>query len=233
MKPVLVLTVGGSHQPVVTSIDQHQPAKVFFLCSADSGKAKGSYVQVSGKGKVLKSKRDLDKPDLPNIATLTGLRPEQIHVHCIEHFDDLNTCYLDALKTIEQARADFPEARIIIDYTGGTKSMTAGLTAAALDDGRCDICLVAGRREDLIAVQDRTEFVRPVRVWDAQAMRRLREARGLLARYDYAGSEELLRAAAASFASEQTIQTLQRGIALCRAFDVWDKFDHALACQLL
>ena len=233
MKPVLVLTVGGTHQPIVTSIEQHQPAKVYFVCSADSGKVKGSYVQVVGEGKVLRSKRELDKPDLPNIATLTQLRPEQIHIHRIEQFDDLNACYLEALQVIEFARSEFPEARIIADYTGGTKSMTAGLTAAALDDGRCDICLVAGRRDDLIAVQDRTEFVRPVRVWDAQAMRRLRAARALLARYDYAGAEQLLRAAAASFASERTVQTLERGISLCRAFDAWDKFDHDAARKLL
>jgi len=233
MTTVLVLTVGSSHQPIVTSIAQHQSAKVYFLCSADSGKLKGSYDQVTGTGKVLKSKRDLDKPDLPNIATLTNLKPEQIHVHPIKQFDDLNDCYLEALQVIEQARSEFPEAKIVIDYTGGTKSMTAGLAAAALDDGRCDICLVKGRRDDLIAVQDQTEFVRPVRVWDAQAMRRLRAARGLLTRYDYAGAEELLRAAAASFASERTDQTLQRGIALCRAFDAWDKFDHGIALQLL
>ena len=134
---------------------------------AGSGKLKGSYSQVIGEGKVLKSKRDLDKPDLPNIATLTRLHPEQICIHHISHFDDLNTCYIDALQIIEQARSDFPEAHIIVDYTGGTKSMTAGLTAAALDDGKCDISLVAGRRDDLVVVQDQTEFVRPVRVWTA------------------------------------------------------------------
>jgi hypothetical protein len=232
VETVLVLTVGGSHQPILTSIQQHQPAKVYFICSADAGKLKGSYVQVVGEGKVLKSKFDLDKPDLPNITTLAGLKTERVYVHRIEQFDDLNACYLEAMGIIERARTDFPGGRIVVDYTGGTKSMTAGLTAAALDDGRCDICLVAGRRADLVKVQDQTEFVRPVRVWDAQAMRRLRAARELLARYDYAAAENLLRAAAARFASERTVQTLQRGIALCRAFDAWDKFDHATARRL-
>jgi hypothetical protein len=233
MKTILVLTVGGSHQPILTSIEQHQAAKVYFLCSADSGKLKGSYNQVTGPGKVLKSGHDVDKPDLPNIVTLAKLQPDQVYVHKLEQFDDLNACYLEALQLIERARAEFPDARIVVDYTGGTKSMTAGLTAAALDDGRCDMCLVAGLRPDLVKVQDRTEFVRPVRVWDAQAMRRLRAARELLSRYDYPAAEELLRAAAARFASERTVQTLQRGIALCRAFDAWDKFDHTAARPLL
>jgi hypothetical protein len=233
MKTTLVLTVGGSHQPILTSIEQHQPAKVYFLCSADSGKLKGSYHQVIGEGKVLKSRPELDKPDLPNIATLAKLPPEKVHVHQIGQFDDLNACYLEALQMIEKARAEFPDANVLVDYTGGTKSMTAGLTAAALDDGQCDICLVAGRRPDLVKVQDQTEFVRPMRVWDAQATRRLRAARELLVRFDYAAAENLLRAAAARFASERTVQTLQRGIALCRAFDAWDKFDHGSARRLL
>ena len=45
--------------------------------------------------------------------------------------------------------------------------MTAGLAAAALDDGRCEISLGAGQRNDLSVVQDQTEFVRPIHVWDA------------------------------------------------------------------
>jgi hypothetical protein len=233
MKTILILTVGGSHQPILTSIQQHQPHRTYFLCSDDAGKVKGSYVQVVGEGKVLKSKHDLDKPDLPNIATLAGLSPEQFKIHKIARFDDLNDCYLDAFKVIEAARAEWPDARLLVDYTGGTKSMTAGLTAAALDDGQCEISLVAGRRDDLVRVTDRTEFVRPVRVWDAQAMRRLRAARELVARYDYAAAEKLLRAAAAQFASERTLAMLQRGIGLCRAFDAWDRFDHATARELL
>ena len=111
--------------------------------------------------------------------------------------------------------------------------MTAGLAAAALDDGRCDICLVAGQRGDLVAVQNQTEFVRPVHVWDAQALRRMRAAQELLSRYDYAAVEQLLCDVAARFAGENTLQALQRGIALCRAFDAWDKFRHVHARQLL
>jgi CRISPR-associated protein (Cas_Cas02710) len=233
LKTVLILTVGGSHQPILTAIEQHQPHRIYFLCSADVGKAKGSYTQVIGEGKVLKSKHDVDKPDLPNIATLARLSPEQFEIHQIVRFDDLNDCYLDAMKVIEKARRDCPDARLLADYTGGTKSMTAGLTAAALDDGQCEISLVAGRRDDLVRVSDQTQFVRPVQVWDAQALRRLKAARELAARYDYAAAEKLLRAAAAQFASERTLAILQRGIGLCRAFDAWDRFEHATARDLL
>jgi len=230
MKTALILTVGGSHQPILASLEQHKPVKAYFLCSADSGKGvPGSHRQVTGEGKVLKSRLDLDKPDLPCIATLSGLAPGDFVVHQIDRFDDLNCCYLDAVQMIETARREHPNACIVADYTGGTKSMTAGLAAAALDDGRCEISLVVGRRPDLVKVQDQTEFVRPVPVWDAQMMRRLRAAQELIGRHDYSGAENLLRAAAARFAGDRTLDMVRRGINLCQGFDAWDRFDHAAA----
>jgi len=233
MKNILILTVGGSHQPIVRSIQQNHPDFVHFLCSADTEKTKGSYIQVIGEGQVLKSNPMLHKPDLPNIVTLTGLSEGQYAVHQIEGFDNLNDCYLAALRLIERVHADDPDAKIVADYTGGTKSMTAGLAAAALDDGRCEIQLVTGLRQDLQQVTDQTEFVRPVHVWDMQATRRMRVARDLIARFDYAGAVRVLEEAAKRFASEATMAMLQRWLALCRAFEAWDRFDHATARQLI
>jgi plasmid maintenance system antidote protein VapI len=154
-------------------------------------------------------------------------------VHRIKGLDNLNDCYLAALQLIHQIHAEHPGCRVIVDYTGGTKSMTAGLAAAALDDGRCEIQLVTGSRPDLHKVADRTEFVRPVHVWDTQATRRMNVAKELMARFDYAGAAKVLEEAAARFASDATLNTLQRWLSLCRAFDAWDRFDHATARRLI
>jgi CRISPR-associated protein (Cas_Cas02710) len=233
MNTILLFSVGGSHQPIVRSIQQNKPHLVHFLCSADIPNTKGSYTQVMGEGKVLKSNPNLEHPDLPNIVTLTGLNEGQFGVHRIQGFDNLNECYLAALQLIEQVHAEHPNARVIVDYTGGTKSMTAGLAAAALDDGRCEIQLVTGLRQDLRQVTDQTEFVRPVHVWDMQATRRMRAARDLMARFDYSGAASILEEAAARFASDTTMATLQRWLSLCRAFDAWDRFDHVTARRLI
>lgn len=233
MQTILVLTVGGSHQPLLRSIGQNQPDFVHFLCSGDGEGTPGSYVQVDGQGKVLKSRFDAAHPDLPNLVTLANLKAGQYKIHRIDHFDNLNDCYLTAIRLIELLHAEHPQATVIADYTGGTKSMTAGLAAAALDDGRCDIQLVTGQRQDLRAVKDQTEFARPMQVWDAQTRRRMATAKSLIARFDYAGAAEILEEAARRFASDTTIEQLQRWITLCRAFDAWDKFDHARAQQLL
>jgi CRISPR-associated protein (TIGR02710 family) len=190
-------------------------------------------MQVVGEGKVLKSRYNLDQPDLPNIVTLTSLAKDQYEVHRIEYFDNLNDCYMIALQLIERLHAEHPEATIIADYTGGTKSMTAGLAAAALDDGRCEIQLVMGERRDLDKTVDKTEFVRPVQVWDTQVTRRMHAASELIGRFDYAGAARVVEDTAARFAGDATIATLQRWLSLCRAFDAWDRFDHQTARQLL
>jgi CRISPR-associated protein (TIGR02710 family) len=233
MKTIVILTVGGSHQPIVRSIQQNRPEFVHFLCSADCERTKGSYIQVIGEGKVIKSRNDIEKPDLPNVVTLTNLTEGQYEVNQIKHFDNLNDCYLTALQLIEKLHVKHPEATIIADYTGGTKSMTAGLAAAALDDGRCEIQLVMGERRDLDKTANKTEFVRPVQVWDTQATRRMRATKELIARFDYAGAAHLLEETAARFASDSTIATMQRWLSLCRAFDAWDRFDHQMAQQIL
>jgi CRISPR-associated protein (TIGR02710 family) len=230
---VLICTVGGSHQPIVTSIQQHRPLCVHFLCSDDRERTKGSYHQVIGSGLVLKSRPDLPAPDLPNIATLAGLTEAQVRIHKLRNIDSLDACYLMAVEVIAQARRERPRARLVIDYTGGTKSMTAGLVAAALDDGQCEMALVAGVRANLQSTQDQTQTARAVHVGDTQIRRRMRVAAELVHHYDYVAAEHVLRDAARRYGGNELVERLNRGIALCRAFDAWDKFQHAEAQRLL
>src|SRR5690349_11539381 len=128
---ILILTVGGSHQPVLTAIKTLKPEHVVFLCSGDLRTTKGSYAQVIGEGLVLKSHPKLEKADLPNIVTLTGLAPQQFEIVKIRNFDSLEECYTEAEKALNKLHVEHPEARLVADYTCGTKSMTAGLALAA------------------------------------------------------------------------------------------------------
>ncbi len=233
MRKALIVTVGGSHQPILRGIERTRPDFVHFLCSADSERLKGSYTQVSGEGNVLKSSQEKEKPDLPNITKVAMLNPGQFEVHTIEHFDNLGDCYLVSLRLIDRLMLETPETSVIVDFTGGTKSMSAGLAAAALEDGRCRMQMVAGLRQDLRQTADGTEFVRPVLVLDAQAERRMRLARKLIARFDYSGAADELEDTAERFTTDASSNKLQRWISLCRAFDAWDRFDHAQATRLL
>ncbi|MFP4134461.1 MAG: hypothetical protein ACLFTJ_09930, partial [Halothece sp.] len=71
MSTVLIITVGGSPQPIVTAIRTLQPDRAIFLCSTGS---KGSLSQVIGEGTPCEIRRGTEVIDrLPNIPTQAGL----------------------------------------------------------------------------------------------------------------------------------------------------------------
>ena len=217
MPTILVMSVGGEVEPLATSIRGHKPDLVYFLCSDDVSTTKGSYTRID---EVLKKAR---------------FSKENSREYRIKQFDSLDDCYRTALQLIEEIHRCFPEARVIVDYTGGTKSMCAGLVVAALDDGKCEIGLVAGVRRDLEKVADRTEFVRSVQVWHMQTMRQMKIAQVLLSRFDYSGAEKALEEAARALPTSiaDLGEKINKWIVLCRAFDAWDRFQHKKASELL
>ncbi len=232
---ILILTVGGSHQPLLKAIEQTKPDAIHFLCS-DDGQQPGSYHQIIGDGNVLRSKCPTippTVPDLPNLAILARLDPSCFDIHKITRPDNLDECFTTTAELIAAIRKVHLSADILVDYTGGTKSMTAGLAAAALDDGRCRFQLVTGRRDDLRQVTDGTEFVRSVRVEELQMRRAFAQANELLLRFDYVGAARLLETAAQQNYSDRTQGELQRNLDLARAFDAWDRFEHEKAKGLL
>lgn len=215
MGAVLLLTVGGSPAPLVQSLRQLRPEFAFFLCSDDGPSARGSYDQV------------------PAIVEEAGLAPDRCEVRRIPDFDNFEACYLSAMAVIREARERFPHAQIAADYTGGTKSMTGGLAAAALDEGRCTLRLVTGVRSDLTRVREGTEFARPVQVDRIQLERTFRLIEPLVERFDYAAAAEFLEETANRFDPGDALEELNRRLNLCRAFDAWDRFELSRAADLL
>lgn len=227
MGKILILTVGGSHQPLLTSIESIKPDKVYFLCSQESRE------QVIGKGKVLKSSNKLDRNDLPNLVSLAKLKDGQYEIEIIEGYDDLNDCYKKAYELIEKLHNENSDSEIIADYTGGTKSMSAGLVSAALDDGKCEIKIVTGKREDLIKVANGTQMVFPVEIRKIQLERGIKRVKDFIKRFDYSGADNLITSLAEQYSDNETRQKLIKSANICRAFDAWDRFNHKSALSLL
>jgi hypothetical protein len=123
---------------------------------------------------------------------------------------------------------------IIVDYTGGTKTMAGSLLLAAVEDGQCEISLVTGDRPNLVRVADGTEMAGLVSTSGVQLQRRLAIAEELFDRYDYRAAQTVLEDLARSVSlSAQARTTLQKYVTLARGFDAWDAFDHAAAFNLL
>jgi CRISPR-associated protein (TIGR02710 family) len=214
---ILVITVGGSPQPVITAIKERSPLpdRVVFLCSDDLPTSKGSYT------------------DVAKIVAEAGLPPDRHAVERIQFIDDLQECYTRARDALAQARAKHPDATIIANYTGGTKTMTAGLALAAVDDARTEISLVTGTRTNRERVEGGTEYAQPVAVWDVRARRRLDEVGRALQRYDYPSAAAELEEMRRLPISPSLRGMVQAARDVCGGLDAWDRFQHERARRAL
>lgn len=228
MSTILVVTVGGSCQPIITAIGDYAPQYVYFVVSTG---ARGSKSTVDAAGSPCKG-RD-PEPDTPSIVQQAGLSPSQYTLREIHEPDSLHECYAVVQATLSEARLRFPGARFVADYTGGTKTMSVALAMAALE-ADWELSLVKGARTDLVKVIDGTEVAGLVNSWEVRARQRMEEARRLFDSHHYAAAEALLSNILQAGAISTGLQTMVREwIGLARGFDAWDRFDHARAMSIL
>ncbi|MGD0959525.1 MAG: TIGR02710 family CRISPR-associated CARF protein [Methylomonas sp.] len=233
MPKILLCTVGGSHQPIVSAINDLRPDYVVFICTDKdpaTGRA-GSLIQIQGLGSCIRANPGDDKPSLPNIPTQAGLAPEQYEV-CLTLSDDLDRIYLDCNQAIDAMHKRFPDGKIAADFTGGTKSMSAGLIMAALERPEIDLQLVTGSRADLIKVQDGSQFSNPANIEQIRFQRLTAPYRQAWERYAYSEAEAGLKTLKSPLDTGLRGQFI-RFRDLSRAFAEWDNFNHGLALSII
>ncbi|MFI3157768.1 MAG: TIGR02710 family CRISPR-associated CARF protein [Methylococcaceae bacterium] len=226
MTNILICTVGGSHQPIVSAINEQRPDYVIFVCTGkDPATGRhGSSIQITGSGNCIKAQHLDDKPTLPNIPAQTGLTVEQ-HEVCCTLSDDLDRIYLDCSRAIDAALRRFPNAKIIADYTGGTKSMSAGLVMAVLEHQDIELQLVTGSRSDLIKVHDGSQYAACANIEQIRFERLIAPYRQAWTRYAYSEAEAGLKQISAPRNNELRGQ-FSKFRDLSRAFAEWDNFNH-------
>lgn len=232
---VLICTVGGSHKPILTALQESQPEHALFFCTgtdpATGGPGslsqivgKGTPVEVRGKGGVLVEK-------LPNIPTQAGLSEDRTTVAEVPA-DDLDEAVAAMLKAIAELRERLPDAAFIADYTGGTKTMTAALVIAALESQGVELQLVTGTRRDLVRVRDGSQGGISVGAEGIRLRRAMAPYVAAWGRYAYGEAADGL-ARLRRPRDRQLRGELQIALDLSRAFDAWDRFDHAIALELV
>ena len=245
MSTVLVLTVGGASAPILSAIRDRQPDFVAFVTSKDqrTPPRPGSYVTVDGPGEPCDVRPAVKWPACkaevsprqasPSIVARAGLASDAYQIVQIEP-DDLNEAYADVRVLLADMRTRFPDAAIVADYTGGTKTMSAALTLAAIERGDCELALMAGQRSDLVRVADGTQMSVAVDARSWRVQRSLTLADDLFNRYDYAAAERSLAGIVRDVGLTPPLRSsVQRRVQLCRGFDAWDRFDHSVAFTLL
>ena len=223
----LICSVGGSHEPVVTAICETEPEFVSFLCTDrdPATNRPGSRIQVEGAGSVIHARRGDATPTLPNIPAMAGLANDRYEVRIVAA-DDLDEVFAQARTAIAEMRCRLPAGtRLIADYTGGTKTMTAGLVMAALECEDVELRLVTGARGDLVRVHDGTQYSVPASVEGARLHRAMAPYLRAWERFGYAEAARGLRAMPTPVNTALRAEW-QIACDLSAVFDAWDRFDH-------
>lgn len=227
MTKILFITVGGSHQPIATSIRSLQPDRTIFICS---GGKRGSISQVTGEGKPCEVRRGAEVLErLPNVPTQLGLSnfDADTDVVLLDNPDDLSAAYRKISEKVRELQGAEANAELVADYTGGTKTMSVALATIALDyDLR--IYITTAQRTNLIKVE-RGERVRRASVTGLTIQRVLeQDLPRFLGQYNYpaaiAALEILLRDTESA-----DLATIESHLNFCQGLDLWDRFDHGQA----
>jgi len=224
MTQILVVSLGGSPEPVVNCITSLQPDRVVFFCS------EGSQLQIET---VLSTVPIAEFEPARDMVVLQQRFSRRQGEEVISEIDHLEIVYARATDLLMRLRRDSPGSTLIVDYTGGTKTMAAGLAMAAID--------VEGVQLRLTTIPERPQGETslsgpslPVAVAkiDIQARRLLDlELPPLLKRFDYGAARAVVSRVRQleTRSSSHTAQLLIRLERLLKALDAWDRFDHQRA----
>lgn len=239
-KTILILSVGGTAEPLVKAIDIHKPDFVYFFCS---GGKSGSVSAVDAPGDPCGNKTKSKCPKCGHeyytgnpkgkaIVVQAGLKSEQYEIITVDDPDNLNDCYNVLTELSEKLRKTESNSQIIANYTGGTKTMSVAIALVAIMTQEWDLSLNKGPRSDIIKVRS-GDYPVVVNKWQIFIKQSLQSVKSILENYDYAQAEELAAALLRHHPEPALQEKLLRIGRLCKAFDYWDKFEHIKAIDLL
>lgn len=227
MTRVLIVTVGGSPDPILKAVELHQPDEVIFACSAPPCE-RPSLDQVIGEGTPCRHLVDGQEQWRPNLVTqldLNGFR-EDLQIIRFPDPDDLNDCLERLREFIKGLQQRFTLLELAGDFTGGTKSMSASLAFTLLDH-QATLSVVSGKRDNLVRIEtsDGLRIIDPV---PFHARRLLQERLpALLETHLYGRARTLL----VEFVQEQSDvlrseqrQALETLISELQVLVLWDRF---------
>lgn len=224
---ILLCTVGGSYQPILTAIKGTKPDYVCFFCTEGSS---GSMSLVTGAGLVIKKSFDDEKPTLRNIPTQASLSPKSFEAVAVPA-DDLDGVYSAICAAITDLRKKYPGADFIADYTGGTKTMSAALICVGLEN-QIELQLVTSTRTNLFKVETGAEHPMVASVEHISFNREMELHLAAWKRFAYREAETGLQTIRIGVQSPDR-DRLETAKTLSNALALWDDFNHQKALSEL
>ena len=200
----LILSCGGSPEPLIFCINDFKPDFVYFLCSNDS-------------------------VDIANdIADECRLTQDQFALKCVSNHQSLEDSFAKSREIIQELKKEYDN--IHVDFTGGTKPMVSGLVLAAIGE-ECTYSYVGtegldGRDKDgLGVVQDGFETITNQRdPYDVFAVMEFNRGMDFFDKYQFEAAKSNFNEAIKKLESEDLKELSELYLDLVDVYDKWDKF---------
>lgn len=209
----MIVSVGGSPEPIIVSLKEYRPEFVCFFASEQSVE------------KIWEIKNSLDFSVTDRKVLLAD--PQ-----------NLTECYRKSLECVERVReAGFCKEEVLVDFTGGTKPMSGMLLVVGLAEGYNFVYVGGTQREknNLGVVKTGTEvIVKGPNPWHLYAVEQRKKLCLYFNRYQFTACQEIILEALAHCQKGSAEEELFRGLKnVVEGYLEWDRFKHDKARECL
>lgn len=217
---LLICTVGGSPEPIVFTLKEWRPVRVYFVHTRETKE----YVETQVIPKVREGGFDLD----PGRYELFELPDGQDLEGCLDHLRPL-------MLVVEAWAKRGASFKAVIDFTGGTKCMSAAIAISA-SRSSCEFSYVGGsvRTKDGVGVviSGAEKIVRKANPWDALGHQAVEDFIVLVDQHAYLAAASVVEVTKTRVSRPVRKRELAALEQLAKALDAWDRFDHTTSKNL-
>jgi CRISPR-associated protein (TIGR02710 family) len=183
-----LVSVGGTPAPVLHTLKLKRPAHVWYFCSTES------------------------RPLADQIQAQLEWRPAPRFIE-VARFEELGPCYRELRRKLPDILREtkVPPAEVLVDYTGGAKTMSAALVLAATELFN-QFSYIGGSQRDKqglgITLDGKERVFYQDNPWRELAVREVERARDLWAGCQFDAAANVLRDAAGRVPQEQRFETV-------------------------
>lgn len=200
----LILSCGGSPEPLQHCIKNYSQDFVYFLCSNDS---------VDIAEEIIKQENISD---------------DEYNIKVVSNHESLDDCYAKSREIIEELQTDYEN--IHVDFTGGTKPMVAGLVLASIGE-KCLYTYVGSKnpenrdKKGLGIVLDGFEKIKEQKdPYEVYAVMEFERGMDFFNKYQFSAAKSNFIEASKKLESEKLKQLARTYIKIVDLYDKWDKF---------
>ena len=202
----LILSCGGSPEPLIFCIGNIEPDLTYFLCSSDSV--------------------DIAK----SVIKECNLNDNQYGIKVVKNHESLEDSFAKSREVIQELQKEYED--IHVDFTGGTKPMVSGLVLAAIGE-ECTYSYVGtenleGRDKDgLGVVLNGFESIKDQRdPYDVFAVMEFNKGMDFFNEYQFGAAKFNFKQASEKLESQNLKEIAELFVEIVEIYDSWDKFNN-------